>query len=81
MKPQLVQFPERNLQDIPGCLRRLADAIDNGEYAGLDSFAWVMDCRGGDIRLGLAGGTEPHPGTEAYYLFGLAQRKLEQQGK
>jgi len=76
MKLNVVNFPEKNLQDVPARLRSLAEAIERGEFNDCHSLAYVID--GGDnrIHIGLLGhGVEP--GVTAYYLYGLAQRKLE----
>ena len=72
---KVVQLDAGDLSDVSAGLRRLADAIDAGEYKDARNLAWVIDCGDGDIRIGLLGRT-PSAGTVAYYLYG--QRKLEQ---
>jgi hypothetical protein len=62
--------------DVSEALRRLADAIDAGEYGDAHNLAWVIDCGDKRVECGLTGkGGEPAP--LAHYLFALAMRKLE----
>lgn len=73
----VVPFP-----DLPGCvdvanaLRELADEIDKGTKGDAHNLAWALDCGDGDIQVGLMG-KAPEPALTAYYLLGLAQRRLE----
>lgn len=73
----LIKFP-----DLPGCadvaaaLRELADSIDRGDKGDAHNLAWVLDCGASRVEIGLMG-KAPEPAMTAYYLLGLAQRKLE----
>lgn len=76
MPAKLLAFPERNIQDIPRGLRELADTIEKGEYGDAHNLVWAIDCGGGRLELGMLG-KAPEPGITAYYLCGLAMRRLE----
>lgn len=73
---KVVSLPERDIADVPRGLRALADQIEAGEYGDGHALAWVIDCGGSRIELGLLGGT-PEPGAVGHLLFGLAARRLE----
>lgn len=73
---KLLAFPERDVQDIPRGLRALADRIEKGECGASHVLAWVVDCGDGRIDVGCLGAAA-EPGAVAYYLYGLAMRKLE----
>jgi hypothetical protein len=74
----VVQFPERVAAlDVPEALRGLADAIEAGEHGDAFTLLWVIDCGDGRVDMGLMG-KAGEPGTTAYFLAGLAQRKIEQ---
>lgn len=78
MTLNVVKFPDHHAAlDVPESLRMLADDIEAGEHGASHSLLWIIDCGDGDISLGLMG-KAGEPGTTAYYLAGLAQRKLEQ---
>ncbi len=74
---KVVQFPDRDLQDVPKTLRILADRIEQGTYDAARNLAWVIDCGNGRVEAGLIGAAA-EPGAEAHLLFALAQRKLEE---
>ena len=73
---KLVHLPECNIQDIPRGLRAIADEIEDGKYSDAHNLAWVIDCGDGRLEIGMLGAA-PEPGVTAYYLYGLAMRKLE----
>lgn len=74
---RVLNFPDSNaILDVPAALRGLADAIDRGDYDDAYNLTWAMDCGDGRIEVGLLG-KAPEPAITAYYLLGLAQRKLE----
>lgn len=50
----LIEFPDRNIQDIPAALRRLADAIEANEFGDVYNVAWVMNASG-FLSIGLLG--------------------------
>lgn len=77
MALNVVPFPYQNVGDVPVGLRRLADDIEAGKYLDAHLCGWVIDCGDGRVEIGLLGQTA-EPGAVGYYLFGLAQRKLEQ---
>ena len=72
----VVEFPQRDVKDIPRMLREIANGIEAGEYGDAHNLAWVIDCGDSRIEIGLLG-TAPEPGITCYYLFGKAMRKLE----
>lgn len=74
---KVVQLDVGDLSDVSAGLRRLADGIDAGEYGDAHNLAWVIDSGNGETAIGMLG-KSASPGTEAYYLYGLAMRKLEQ---
>lgn len=74
---KVLEFPSSpGCTDVAAALRRLADGIEAGEYGDAHNLAWSLDCGDGRIEIGLQG-KAPEPGVTAYYLFGIAQRKLE----
>lgn len=75
---KVLQFPDLpGCQDVSSALRKLADEIDRGAKGDAHNLAWVLDCGDGECQIGLMG-KAPEPAMTAYYLMGLAQRKLEQ---
>jgi hypothetical protein len=72
----LVQFPEREIDDIPRMLRRLAEQIEAGQYDEANNVAWVIDCGNGRIELGMMGRCK-EPGAEAHLLLSLGINKIE----
>ncbi len=76
MSAVLVEFPDRDVGDIPRGLRALADQIEAGEYGDAHNCAWVIDCGAGRVDLGILG-SSPLPGADGHLLFSLAVRRLE----
>lgn len=75
---KLLEFPNLpGCQDVAAELRELADEIDKGTKGDAHNLAWALDCGNGVIQVGLMG-KAPQPALTAYYLLGVAQRKLEQ---
>ena len=74
---KLITFPKNTLANIPAGLRKLAEEIEDGEFNDAHNLAWVIDCGDGVINVGMLG-ESPSPGAEAYYLYGLAKRVLEE---
>jgi hypothetical protein len=68
--------PITNLADSAAMLRNLADRIDSGLYGEVHNVAWVISCGEGEIAVGMTG-QAGEASAVSYYLFGLAQRKLE----
>jgi len=74
---KVLQFPNLpGCQDVAAALRELADEIDKGTKGDAHNLAWALDCGDGEVQIGLMG-KAPEPAMTAYYLMGLAQRKLE----
>jgi hypothetical protein len=74
---KVVEFPNRPAcQNIPEALRELAKSIEEGSYADAHNLVWAIDCGDGRVEIGLLGQT-PSPATTAYFLLGLAKRRLE----
>lgn len=73
---KVVELPPTAMQDIPAALRRLADRVEAGEFGAAHNIGYVVDCGDHEIAVGLLG-QAPEAGVSAYYLFGLAMRKLE----
>ena len=76
---KVLEFPDRDLRDIPSRLRTLADSIEAGDYDDAHNLAWAIDCGNGRIELGLIG-SSPEPGATGHLLFAIAQRRLEAGG-
>lgn len=77
MTLSLVKFPDQHaVQNIPEAPRSLADGIESGEYGDAYNVVWAVDCGDGRVEMGLMG-PSPQPALTAYFLAGLAQRKLE----
>lgn len=76
MSLSVVEFPERDIRDVPSSLRALAESIEAGAYGDGHNLAWVIDCGNGRIEAGLLGPAAEVAPT-AYFLFGLAQRRIE----
>ena len=77
MTLKVIDFPLTNISDVPNALRHLADNIEAGEYGDAHNLAWVIDQGNGQISIGLLGQCA-QPGTNAYFLFGLGMRKIEE---
>ncbi len=75
MSAKIVRFPDINVGDIPNSLRSLADEIESGELGDAHSFTYVIDT-GKGVEIGHLG-FAAQPGVNAYYVLGLAMRKLE----
>jgi hypothetical protein len=74
---KVLQFPSLpGCQDVSKALRELADEIDKGTKGDAHNIVWALDCGNGRIEVGLMG-KAPEPAMTAYYLLGMAQRKLE----
>lgn len=74
---KVVEFPDHNAcQNIPEALRDLARSIEEGNYADAHNLVWAIDCGDGRVEIGLLG-KAPEPSTAAYFLLGLAKRRLE----
>lgn len=76
MSMNIVELPVHNIGDLARGLRALADGIDAGEYGDAHNVAWVVDCGGGRIEIGMMG-QSGSSGADAHFLFALGQRKLE----
>jgi hypothetical protein len=76
MTLKIVDFPSQNISDIPNALRTLADNIEAGEFGDAHNMAWVIDQGDGEISVGLLG-QSAEPRTNAYFLFGLGMRHIE----
>ena len=74
--PQLIEFPDRDIRDVPRALRALADQIEAGEMGDAHNCAWVVDCGDRRIEVGLCGSAS-EGGPVAHLLFSVALRKLE----
>lgn len=76
-KLNVLSFPNLpGCKDVAGALRELADAIERGDKGDAYNLAWSLDCGDSRIEIGLMG-KSAEPAMKAYYLLGLAQRKLE----
>lgn len=73
---KIVAFPQNDIGDVAKSLRNLAESIEQGAFGEAHNLAWVIDCGDSMIECGLLG-SSASPGAEAYFLFGLAKRKLE----
>lgn len=73
---KVVELPQNDINDVAKSLRNLAESIEAGHFGKALNLAWVVDCGDSQIECGLLGQSAV-PGAEAYYLFGLAMRKLE----
>jgi len=76
MSLSVVSFPSKDIRNVPASLRALADSIEQGLYGAAHNLAWVIDCGDARIEAGLLGSAAEVAPT-AYFLFGLAQRRIE----
>jgi hypothetical protein len=74
---KIVEFPVGTAESVPDSLRTLADSIEKGNFGTGHNVAWVVDCGGGRVEVGLSGKAASR-GAEAYLLLGMGQRRLEQ---
>lgn len=75
MDSKVLPFPFCRPEDIPGRLRELADRIEAGEFGEIHSIAWVADCGGGNVAVGLVGAS-PLEGPQAHILLHMGMLKL-----
>lgn len=73
---KLLEFPKLSATTVVDGLRALADSIERGGCGDAHNIAWVCDGGNGEIHIGLLGQCA-EPGPTAYFLYGVAQRKLE----
>ena len=75
---KVVEFPDRDVTNIPSTLRRLADTIERGEYGNVTHFVWVADSgvESIEVNLGLIGKAGESRAV-AHLLLACAMRKLE----
>lgn len=76
MSLTVVQFPELSMKSVPEGLRSLANSIEAGEFGDAHNLAWVIDEGNLVISVGLLGKCQ-EPAPTAYFLYGLAMRKIE----
>ena len=72
---KVVEIQTQSLDDITGGLRRLADAIDAGEYGEVCNVAWVVDADYQPVSVGLLGRTGS-PDAACVLLLELAKLNL-----
>lgn len=75
MTAALLEFPDRNLADIPARLRTIAAQIEAGEYGDAHTLVWVIDEGDGVLSVGLVG-EAAEAGATANFMLSLAQHKL-----
>lgn len=73
---KVVPIPTSDISDVARGLRSLADAVERGDYQDAHNLAWVIDGGNGRIDIGMLG-RAPEPAATAYFLYGLAKRRLE----
>lgn len=73
---KLVQFPDRNILDIPRALRTLAEEVEQGKLGDCHNIAYVIDVGNGQVELGLLGQAAER-GPLAHLLLGKGMRALE----
>lgn len=71
----VVELPLANVNDLPSCLRNIADAIEKGEYGKATHFAWVMDTEYQEVSVGLMGQCA-NPDAVAVLLFEIGKANL-----
>lgn len=76
MSATLLEFPDKDIRDIPRGLRDLADLIEAADYGPAHHLIWVVDRGDARIDVGLLGATA-EPGAVGYHLLGIGMRKLE----
>lgn len=72
----VVPFPFKDVQNIPLCLRNLADQIEAGKYGVAQNLAWVINTGGGAVEVGILGSVSEVAPT-LYFLLGMGMRKVE----
>ena len=71
----LVHLPLANVNDLPSCLRNLADGIERGDYGKATHIAWVMDTEYQAASVGLIG-MAANPDAVAVMLFEIGKASL-----
>lgn len=79
MTLKVVKVPTNCRTDVVGTLRQLAKRIERGDYGDAHNIAWVIDCGDGRFEQGLLG-LAAEPALTAYFLHGIAQRRVERGG-
>lgn len=74
MTAVLHSLPVPGLHNIPQLLRRVADAIEAGDYATQGEAVMLLPVVGGGLEI-FGWGTAD--ATSTYYILGRAQRKME----
>ena len=71
----VVPHPTADINDVVARLRSLADNIESGNFGTVHNVAWVADCGGGKVEVGLVG-FAPEPASAAHFLFHCGAMKL-----
>ena len=66
-KPTVVTLPPRDINDLVGGLRRLADQLEQGKFAGAENLGWVLTGPNG-IAIGMFG-----PNANRFHIAGHFQ--------
>ena len=69
----VVQFPQWNLSDVTGSLRRLADDIDAGKYEQTINSIVILECGEGVVQFHWG---ESSNALEAIGLLSVAKQKI-----
>lgn len=75
MALQVLTFPERHIDDVPGALRRLADEVAAGKHGACHQLFWCCDAGEGQIGLGMLG-SSGSPAGDAMLLMAAAMKRL-----
>jgi hypothetical protein len=73
---KVVELQVQSFADITGGLRRLADAIDAGEYGDVCNVAWVVDADYQPLEVGLLGRAQGSPDAVCVLLLEAGKLNL-----
>lgn len=73
---KIVPHPTADIRDVAARLRSLADSIESGKFGeNVHNIAWVADCGGGNVEVGLIG-VAAEPASAGHFLLHCGALKL-----
>ena len=72
---KLLEFPSKDIGNIPQTLRNLAKNIERGDFGVVTNLAWVIDAIDKPVQVGLMGSSDS-PDAIAVLMFEEAKYSL-----